>query len=104
MKRLSTVILFFFACHVGFSQNIILNPDFEQFSSCPTVNGQLPYANNWLDVVYSCDYMNCAFQGWTTQTITGAQNGTGYAGFATYGNGVGASEAFGQFLSTPLIA
>jgi len=104
MKKIFTVIILVLFCRMGFSQNIVVNPDFEQFSICPTMNGELQLANNWLDVVYSCDYMNCAFQGWTTQTIPGAQNGAGYAGFATYGNGVGAAEAFGQFLATPVIA
>jgi len=104
MRRAITIFILLVVCQRASSQNIILNPDFEQFSICPTVNGELQLANNWLDIVYSCDYMNCAFQGWTTQTITGAQNGLGYAGFATYGNGVGAAESFGQFLATPLIA
>jgi PKD repeat protein len=105
MKKILLLVLLMSAAH-GYSsaQNIVLNPDFEQFSQCPTANGDLQFATSWLDVVYSSDYMNCAFQGWTTQTITGAQSGTGYGGFATYGNGVGAAESFGQFLATPLIA
>ena len=88
----------------GSAQNIVLNPDFELFSICPTANGDLQNASNWLDVVYSSDYVNCAYQGWTSQAVIGAQSGLGYAGFATYGNSNGAAESFGQFLGTPLIA
>ncbi len=102
-KNLVSLFLLSFILKTS-AQNIVLNPDFEQFSSCPTVNGDLQKANNWLDVVYSADYMNCAYQGWTTQAVTGAQNGLGYAGFATYGNSNGAAESFGQFLSTPIVA
>jgi PKD repeat protein len=103
MKKIFTIFILIFFCKGSYSQNFILNPDFEQFSNCPTMNSQIQLANNWLDVVYSCDYMNCAFPGWSSQAVAGAQNGTGYAGFATYGSN-GASEAFGQFLSAPLVA
>jgi len=103
MKRILTIFILLFLCKGSFAQNFILNPDFEQFINCPTGNSQIQLATNWLDVVYSCDYVNCAYQGWTTQAIIGAQNGNGYAGFATYGSN-GASEAFGQFLSAPLVA
>lgn len=103
MKKIFT-LFFLFACSQSRSQNIIINPDFESFSSCPVANGELQKANNWLDAVYSCDYMNCAFQGWSPQAVAGAQNGLGYAGFATYGNANGAAESFGQFLLTPILA
>ncbi|MCX6274619.1 MAG: T9SS type A sorting domain-containing protein [Bacteroidetes bacterium] len=93
-----------FVSQKAFAQNIVVNPDFEQFTICPVGNGELQKADNWLDAVYSADYMNCIYQGWTPQAVTGAQNGLGYAGFATYGNPNGAAESFGQFLATPLIA
>ena len=95
-KNLLTLILFFFILKT-YAQNIVLNPDFEQFTICPVGNGELQKADNWLDVVYSSDYMNCIFQGWTTQAVVGPQSGLGYAGFATYGNANGAAESFGQF-------
>jgi len=104
MKKIFIILILMSAGKPGFSQNFILNPDFEQFTFCPTANGELQLANNWIDVVYSCDYMNCIFPGWTTQAVPGAQSGNGYAGFATYGSANGAAEAFGQFLATPLIA
>ena len=102
-KNLLTLILFFFILKT-YAQNIVLNPDFEQFTICPVGNGELQKADNWLDVVYSSDYMNCIFQGWTTQAVVGPQSGLGYAGFATYGNANGAAESFGQFLGTPIVA
>ncbi|CAN5369237.1 hypothetical protein BH11BAC1_BH11BAC1_17430 [soil metagenome] len=106
MKKilLFTFSYLIFGAQCIFSQNIVINPDFEQFTICPVGNGELQKADNWLDVVFSSDYMNCIFQGWTTQAVTGAQSGLGYAGFATYGNANGAAESFGQFTATPIIA
>ena len=84
------------------AQNIFINADFENYSTCPTNQGQVPLCNNWIEIVQSADYMNCAYTCWTPQQVVGAQSGTGYMGFATYGSS-NASEAIGQFISSPLV-
>ncbi|MCB9231111.1 MAG: T9SS type A sorting domain-containing protein [Bacteroidia bacterium] len=87
----------------GSTQSLVIDGGFEAFSSCPNANGQLSRLTNWTDAVLSSDYMNCAYNGWAPH-IGGAFEGTGFAGNATYGDPSGASESFGQFLSTNMVA
>ncbi len=107
MKKITFCFLFLlflnlFVQHTV-AQNLFGNADFENYSSCPTTQGQVPNCSGWIEIVQSADYMNCAYTCWTSQQTIGAQSGTGYMGFATYGSS-NASEALGQFLTTPLIA
>ncbi len=86
-----------------YSQNILINGDFETFSTLPTTQGQIVNATPWQNVVLSSDYMNTTYAGWTPN-IGGAYSGTGFAGFATYGNSNGSAEAIGQSISgNPLL-
>ena len=104
MKKIVYSLIFISFLFVGKTnaQNFFSNPDFELFSACPTMNGQCALANDWIEVVQSADYINCAYTGWSGQTIIGAQSGTGYMGFATYGSSM-ASESVGQTLVAPLV-
>lgn len=104
MKKIFTAAAFIFGFNSYLSaQNLFSNPDFEVYSTCPVANGQMQYATGWIQVIESSDYVNCSYSGWTSQQIVGAQSGTGYAGFATYGTTL-ASEYTGQLLSAPLVA
>lgn len=85
------------------AQSIVQNGDFESFSVCPTINGQITNATNWVDGVISSDFMNCAFNGWAPH-IGGAYEGTGFAGGASYGDPNGGAESYGQFTSIPFIS
>ncbi len=105
MKKIIFCFLFlnlFFVGNKLSAQNLFSNPDFELYSSCPTMNSQCALATDWIEVVQSADYMNCLFTGWSGQTIIGAESGTGYMGFATYGSS-NASESVGQTLVAPLV-
>ena len=105
MKKIISCLIFFLSVifvQPVVAQNLFSNADFENYSSCPTNQGQVPNCNGWIEIVQSADYMNCAYTCWTTQQTIGAQSGTGYMGFATYGSS-NASEALGQFLTTPLV-
>jgi gliding motility-associated-like protein len=90
------------SCKIS-AQNLFPNPDFEAYSTCPTSQGQVPLCTNWVELVYSADYMNCGLLNWTPEQTQGAQSGTGYMGFATYGSS-NASESLGAFLISPLVA
>lgn len=84
------------------AQNLIVNPGFEQFSSQPIQQGQVSLSTKWEEVIRSADYMNTNYGGWSPQ-VGGSLKGTGYMGFASYGNSNGASEAIGQWLGTNAI-
>jgi hypothetical protein len=61
MKR-CVVLLFFFSCLHGRSQNLVPNGNFEQFTTCPTNLSQLSAAAPWFSpTLASPDYFNaCA--------------------------------------------
>ena len=43
------------------AQNLVANGDFEQYITCPTDQGQLDYATNWIEVnpsLFASDYLN----------------------------------------------
>lgn len=93
MKYLIITILL--VSNFSFAQNYITNGNFESYTSLPTTQGNLT-CSNWQQVVLSADYLNTAsYTGWSPQT-GGAYEGNGWAGFASYGNSGGSSEAIGQ--------
>ena len=102
MKNIWT-ISFLLTCGVCFGQNLILNSDFELYSSCPSYLGQIDSAVSWLSVVQSSDYYNCGMS--TTSSFPSnstAYSGTGYVGFASYGGSSSSAESIGQILLQPL--
>lgn len=102
MKRYTFLIILVSTCGICNSQNFFSNPDFELFTNCPVVNGELNKTVDWIKVIEDADYINCTYTGWATQQVTGAQSGTGYVGFASYQSVAYATEAIGQVLTTPL--
>ena len=75
--------------------NIIRNGDFEDYTQLPTAESQIFRAQHWESVVYSCDYLNTTYNGWNVHNKR-AKYGTGFAGFALYGDANGSCEAIGQ--------
>jgi len=77
---------FFVVSQLVFSQNLVLNGSFEQYSTCPNSTGQLPYCNNWQFSGASTDYYNnCAGGAFVSvpQNLQGFQyssHGNGYLG------------------------
>lgn len=83
---------------IGEGQNLIKNSDFETYYQLPTDEGQLNKAQRWITLVLSADYLNSTYRGWADHNGD-AHSGKGYAGFASYGNTKGASEAISQELT-----
>jgi hypothetical protein len=45
-------------------QNLIPNASFEEYSACPSGEGQIFFANNWINILGSVDYFNsCGING-----------------------------------------
>src|SRR6185295_6100186 len=101
-KTLLTITAVVFISSNLKSQNLFTNPDFELYSSCPVTQDEVNKATGWISIIASPDYMNCSYNCWTGQALVGAQSGTGYMGFASYGFAQ-ATEAIAQQLSSPLI-
>jgi hypothetical protein len=92
MKYICTYILLFLSIYNN-AQNLVPNPSFESYTSCPTNFGQINYANGWNYIITSqtADYYNrCAtntnvaipknFYGTNYQQ---PRTGNGYAGVTT---------------------
>lgn len=68
-----------------FSQNLVLNGDFENYSSCPTNYAQITKANNWLQPTFGTPdfYHNCSVSLNPTNNLAGGEwpfSGDGFAG------------------------
>lgn len=111
----NSVLLFFFIFFIeyNFAQNLVLNPGFELYSTCPTTISQLSNAIDWDSPNFSTpDYMNICATAVVgiPQNIFGYQfphSGNAYAGVVTYGGGGGVGtyrEYLSGKLSAPLVA
>ncbi|HKR04166.1 MAG TPA: T9SS type A sorting domain-containing protein [Bacteroidia bacterium] len=105
MKKIILLNLLICLVIISKSQNLILNGDFETYSSCPTNLDEVYKANNWVSIVNSPDYYNCNFLQHSAfpQTVTGAFSGTGFMDFASYGDPNGSAEAIAQSFQQPLL-
>ena len=52
-------ILQFTVCISAFAQNLVPNPSFEDYCSCPDNSGQVYRAIGWTSFGNSSDYFNC---------------------------------------------
>ena len=108
MKKIFTFFLFAVSVNVHGQGNLVPNPSFEQYSSCPDGNGEVNRATNW-NAFNTADYFNiCA----TSSDIQVPENyfgyqqpatGNGYCGFFTYYGGFDYHEFIYAQLITPLI-
>lgn len=86
MKKYLTMILSLFALNYGSAQvNLVPNGDFETYSICPNMLGQINRAVPWYDPGVSSDYYNACNLGQVgmPNNIQGSQiarSGNGYAG------------------------
>ena len=87
------ILIFIFAQQVFGQINLVPNPSFEQYDTCPYNGGQIQYALSWINpATYSTpDYFNaCGIGGHNVpNTVFGqqiARTGTAYAGIVTYTN------------------
>src|SRR5947207_3313209 len=103
MKRLLLILLV--SCRV-IGQNIVTNPSFENYSSCPNVPGDINYATSWMSYGNSPDYYNscstysACLQGpsfsvpFSSAGYQLAATGQGYCGLLTYYNMIQDSREF----------
>lgn len=102
------LILIFITGHFLGQTNLVINPSFENFTTCPTFEDNIIQAIGWTSYKESPDYFNsCSVSGLGTPTnLTGYQipnSGVGYGGFFAYDNGASnAREIIGGALSQTL--
>lgn len=84
----------------------ITDGDFSESSGCPGALGQISNLTHWFNVVNSADFYDCGYTNPSFFPIDEPDGfcGSGFVGFASYGNGVGAAEAIGQQLAEPFVA
>jgi len=101
---LTTFLLLYTAC--CFSQNLVSNPSFEQYTTCPNGQCQILYATGWDSYSYSPDYFNaCSANFSVPNNPCGCQlaaTGNAYVGIFCYGELSIAREYVGTQLITPL--
>jgi len=112
-KHLQFFFIFFsftiYKVHPIYAQtNLVPNPSFEQYNSCPNIYCGISLATGWHSAGYtpdyynSCDSPNGQFEWGTPSNAYGYQypaSGNAYAGIETYGN-----FNLREFLSAKLIA
>jgi len=91
MKKLFTLSLLL-ACLIGWGQNLVPNPSFEDTIQCPFGSGHIHDAFGWFTLCGSSDYFNACANAYAP--INGvptnfagskyAYDGNGYAGLITY--------------------
>ncbi|WP_274474960.1 OmpA family protein [Mangrovimonas aestuarii] len=88
MNKITTVS-FLFYCQLFFSQNLVLNPSFEDHKFCPELIGSFQHGvKNWTTPQSgSSDYFNTCSKEIGSDNFNGEQSprsGNGYAGFYAY--------------------
>lgn len=108
-KLLFLFALFVLLSCICYSQNLVPNPCFDDYETCPTGQGQIKNAIGWNSFGYSPDYFHvCNNGGWgIPQNNNGYQIpacGNAYAGIGTYTtNNSNVREYIGAKLLLPLI-
>jgi hypothetical protein len=112
-KNIYLGIAFLFFFNFSFSQNLVPNPSFEDYTTCVTGVAQVYKSTGWHAYLATPDYFNsCAdssslfsvpYNGFGYQY---PRTGNGYCGFYTYGNPAGNPnyrEIIGAQLATTLV-
>jgi hypothetical protein len=106
------IFLFCFFFATAQAQNLVPNPSFEQYDSCPDFASQISRATGWFSIRMTPDYLNtCAPYGWASIPSNYFGNtlpvsGNAYAGIGGYwfGGGGNYPECVGTQLVSPLSA
>ena len=90
MRKIIFLFIFVFACTVCSSQNLVPNPSFELYDTCPNSQAQIRYATGWENWKYTPDYFNFCSSNFSVPHNWGgyqeAATGNAYAGIYTYEN------------------
>jgi hypothetical protein len=93
MKKITQLLIFSILCMTGsgYAQNMVPNPSFELYDTCPYSSGQISFAYPWQGVTTnSSDYFNACGTGGTNAPNGGggafqyARTGSAYAGIWAY--------------------
>jgi hypothetical protein len=103
MKKYILILCLFFLSILGRSQNLVPNPSFETFTTCPTASSQISFAIPWYGVTSianSTDYYNtCGL----TSPFQTCRTGNGHAAIWVYSSMPNYREYLQIQLTTPLI-
>jgi len=105
MKKLSLLLVLLLNTFLLFSQNLVLNPSFDVFITCPGF-GQFSntYIANWnKPSIASSDYYNYNCPG-IHPAVQAPHSGEGYAGIIAYNFGTEYREYVTGTFSSPLVA
>ncbi len=116
MKQITAGIILIATTHITiYAQNLVPNPSFETYSSCPFDLSQLSFATSWVsptaaspDYMNACNSGNCASlnQVDVPNSIFGAQaalTGNAYAGVITYNDPASFPE-YREYIQTQLVS
>ncbi len=110
MKRLAFVLVLF-GCNFGWAQvNLVPNPSFENYTTCPYNGGQAWSAEPWYNAYGGCDYFNeCGTNGYDVPLNKigweYARTGRGYSQISAWSNLYpNAREFLGVELEDTLVA
>ncbi|MEI6852342.1 MAG: hypothetical protein WCL06_05845, partial [Bacteroidota bacterium] len=89
LRLLVATCLFFFTTSLGIAQNLVPNPSFEEYTTCPWENNQVFLCTGWNSFGNSPDYFNaCAPFGINVPNsmfgFQHAHKGSGMIGLCTY--------------------
>lgn len=99
MKRLLILLIILSPVAAG-AQNLVPNPGFESYSSCPNSDNQINRATPWVDVVPTSDFYNCSYQ--DHSDCPNGRTGTGYAGVSAYRPSW--STSYREYIGAPLLS
>ena len=110
MKNLYIIILFAFYANNGSAQgNLVFNPSFEIYDTCPTAYAQIYRLNGWEASLNTPDYFNVCASAASTVGVPNVYHGyqlpaTGnaYCGFVYYNMGGNYREVISSQLTTSL--
>ncbi|HLA53512.1 MAG TPA: T9SS type A sorting domain-containing protein [Flavitalea sp.] len=109
MKKTSCLLILLLAALAGRGQNLVLNPGFEAYTSCPTAYSQIDRATGWVNASQSSpDYYNkCGTPNMSVPlNSSGYQvphGGNAYAGIFLWSKGSTGREYIGGSLSSALL-
>jgi len=110
MKRILITALAFHLFAIGYCQNLVINPSFEDTVSCPNNFGQVNQAIGWFNGLFSPDYFNACTSNLNVDVPTNyygyafPADGNAYVGLATYiSNNPNYREIIGSSLNQSLV-
>lgn len=110
MKKI-TLISSLLTSVLALTQNLVPNPSFEEYSSCPNLDDQLQYSTGWSSYAGTCDYYNsCSSEPFFSvpnnmfENYQPSADGMAYAGFYSYQTNISNNrEYLGSKLINPLV-